>query len=289
IVVAAIGTAVALPLLMVQRERARREKDADQVRSLVQGIVVWCSSCNSEYPIPSRLGLGNATVPERGEEQDTTGNVLSLLIFNGVYRPEDLISPSESNTAQVQVDTDYQYTQPWSAVNPDAALWDPAFRGTPIDRPRLGAPIGISNNSYAHLVFTGQRAKFWSDTYSSTETIFANRGPTYAPDDAGPSRTEWILPPGPTGAGSNTLLFHARSGPWRGHIGYNDGHVKLETSPTPSAVTFRSAGSTSAPDNVFVDETDEVNSAPSNPRDMNNNMYLRPIADRSQGLTVWRD
>src|SRR4029077_3022728 len=116
------------------------------------------------------------TVGDSGHTKDTTANILSLLVFNGGVSPEMLINPAESNTDQIQRADDYNYTAPRSAVSAANALWDPAFRGTPEDPIRFwGKAVAGTvdkkpgNQSYAHLIPTGNRLKMWSDTYNSTE------------------------------------------------------------------------------------------------------------------------
>lgn len=265
-------------------------KDSTQVRGIVQSMIVWAGNNNGHYPLPSEIDLEGKTVPEFGRAKDTTANILSLLIFNGNISPEILISPSESNTAQVQLFTSYQYNTPSSAIEPAKALWDPAFRGTPIDKPAYTPATGIGNNSYAHAVPTGERLKKqWTDSYSSTDAVFGNRGPSYTADDRATSRPKWDLMPGPLGTSSNTLLIHGGRTTWEGNIGYNDGRVDFETKPNPDGLTFKRPDGKLASDNLFVNESDEAGGDAPGQFDTGLNMYLRPIADRLSGVNVWRD
>jgi hypothetical protein len=295
--------AILLPALGKARASARQLKDSTQVRGMVQAMIVW-SSNNQTYPLPSEIDLKNTTVSDPGNLKDTTGNILSVMIFNGNISPEICISPAESNSALKTYET-YEYSNPKAAAKPADALWDPAFRGTPADAPR-GGVSGVGNQSYAHTLPFGQRRKQWSDTFNSTEAVFGNRGPTYVATDEAKSSPRWALLPGPTGTSSNTLLIHGGRTTWEGNIGYNDNHVNFELSPTPSWVTMatgptapgkRNTGG--APDNLFVNETDEY-IPPPDPKeqgtpyqigDQRKNAYLRPISSvTAPGKpNPWRD
>lgn len=297
---------VLLPAIQPRRHRGSRQlKDSTQIRGLVQACVIWAQNNNEKYPLPSAIDVGNRTVPEIGESKDTTANILSLLIYIGNISPDYLISPSEVNTAQVQLMTNYEYTNPKNAVDPKNAMWDPRFRGTPIDARLAGAAPGIGNNSYAHAMPFGSRRKAWADTYSSTEAVFASRGPTYAADDFAPhpAKGAFSLVPGTLGRGSNTLLIHGGRSTWEGNVGYNDGRVQFETAPAPKELTYQRAVAggkpVATPDNLFVSESDEAEDGKAGTGadkapwllDRAVNAYLRPIADRRLDgpVTVWRD
>lgn len=277
----------------------RQLKDSTQVRGIVQAMVIFAQNNNGKYPLPSELDADNATLAGEPFTKDTTGNVLSLLIYNGNSSTELCVSPAESNTGQVQRYDDYQFTNPAAAAKPAGALWDPTFRGTPIDAP-VGPQTASSpgHNSYAQLVNIGARRKMWADTFSTTEAVFGNRGPEYAKDDSAPSPVpgRWKLPDGPLGTGSNTLLIHGGRTTWEGNIGYNDGHVSFETSPTPDGLTYSRAGRTAkftglAPDNLFVNESDETDGDAAGMFDKGRNAYLRPIArlEAPNKPILWRD
>lgn len=292
ILVVVLLVGILLPAMGGRRRGVSRQmRDSIQVRGVVQSLVVWASNNNGRYPMPSELDLEGRTVAEPGRAKDTTANILSLLIFNGNISPENLVSPLEANTAQVKLSTNYQYTRPAAALEPDKALWDPAFRGTPIDRPALaGVVAGVGNNSYAHAMPIGERLKKqWTDSYSSTDAVFGNRGPTYTADDSGASMAKWPLMPGATGTSSNTLLIHGGRTTWEGNIGYNDGRVVFETKPNPDGLSFRRLDGTLGSDNLFVNESDEAGGDRPGSFDAGLNMYLRPIADRLGAVNVWRD
>jgi prepilin-type N-terminal cleavage/methylation domain-containing protein len=300
LVVLVVIVAILLPVFDRSRPHGSRQlKDSTQVRGIVQGMIVWASNNPSGYPLPSAIDPLNFTVGEPDEAKNTTANILSVLIMNGNISPEICVSPAESNNDHIQVMSNYEYSTPSAAVLPANALWDPSFRGTPEDPIRFwGEQVPGTrdarpgNQSYAHLLPFGNRRKQWSDTYNSTDAIFGNRGPTYANDDAAPSRGKWALLDGPLGTRSNTLLIHGGRFTWEGNIGYNDNHVNFETKGTPDQLTFFALGDKAAPDNLFVNETDEVDGDGNSGRvDNGRNAYLRPIAEVSAWARprVWRD
>jgi hypothetical protein len=276
---------------------ARQLKDASQMRGVSQAMLAWSQGNQGWFPLPSRVDADDATTLVPGQAKDTTGNILSLLIYNGNIVPSGCVSPAESNTAQVVTMTDYAYSAPPGAFDPARAQWDPRFRGTPLDEPAPGQTAGLpGNQSYAHLVPFGKRRERWRDTFATTEAVFGNRGPQYAPADSGPTPPDgkWSLVQGPLGDGSNTLLIHGGRKTWEGMIAYSDGHIQFETAPAPAGTTYRRAGAgrvTLTRDNLFVNESDEAggDAAAGSVLD-GNNAYLRPVATVGPaGPVLWID
>jgi len=300
IAIIALLVGILLPALGKARQSARQLKDSTQIRGITQSMVVWANNNQGEYPLPSRIDpTTTSTVAAALEAKNITSGILSLLIFNGNISPEICISPAEANTAAVQRDENYEYNNPAGALQPANALWDPRFRGTPLTEGNASAPDpvspNISNNSYAHAVLFGKRRAQWSDTFSTTEAVFGNRGPEYmgTSNDGGayPAAGRWTLLTGVTGTASNTLLIHGGRSSWEGNIGYNDGHVSFETKPNPDGLTYtRTTGTPRAvSDNLFVWENDE---AGGNSLITTTNAYLRPVAvapPTGSNTTVWKD
>lgn len=297
--VAVLATVVALgPPVVSSPSTPRRDRDMAQVGKLTQSLFNFANENNGLFPLPGTLDVAGQTVAAANpEHKNTTGNIMSLLIFQGYLSPEQLVSAAETNNS-VAIDTDYQYHKPMAAEDPANALWDPAFAGTPIDLPPHSP--GIANQSYAHLLPFGHRREQWRTTDSSLRAIISNRGPQFAQNDSGPSPAtpgRWTLVPGPTGAGSNTLRFHGPSNRWEGHVGFNDGHVAYITEPYGAGLTFQRASGVlrTVPDNLFVNESDEASGDSGGTFIMNGrNAYMRPIANvtgSSIFLTahVWRD
>src|SRR4051812_28613614 len=77
---------ILLPSLGKAREAARQIKDASNVRSTLQGMVIWAQNHDDDYPLPSRIDRGNQTVALGAGQptlvKDNTGNIFSLLIYN---------------------------------------------------------------------------------------------------------------------------------------------------------------------------------------------------------------
>jgi hypothetical protein len=184
-------------------------KDATQVRGMLQAMVVWAGQNKGKYPLPSELDLQDATVAGvPALEKDNTGNILSILIYTGGISTDLCINPAESNTGKVEIDGGYTYDSPSGAANPANALWDPGFAGTPEDDPgaHRRAP-GMGNQSYAHILPFGNRLSRWSDTYTTTEAAFGDRGPEYI-GTTYPANGKWKLVAGAFGVDSNPLLIH---------------------------------------------------------------------------------
>ncbi len=309
IAIIALLVGILLPALGKARQSARQLKDSTQVRGIVQAMVIWANNNSSKYPVPSTVDPTGATINGGAVtadvwRADTTGNILSVLIFNGNISTELCVSPAESNTGRVQPYARYQFTRP---CNSDLVLWDPLFRGAPVTTSPTcsgGTPDTFGHNSYAHLVWaaaagatagqvTHKRFGKWGDTFSTTEAVFGNRGPTYSTAESNdganyPTGTgRWTLSSTnmTIGTNSNTLLIHGGRTTWEGNIGYNDGHVSFETKPQPDGVTYSQrsgSNSISRPDNLFVHETDEAGfTSPGDSLKDGTNAYLRVIANRS--------
>lgn len=313
IAIIALLVGLLLPALAKARGSANQLKDGTQVKEIHRGMVTWSVSNRERFPLPSALSNGVETLNVGAtnlQNLNNTGNILSLMLYNGFITPEICISTGESNTSQVQLDTAYQLSRPSAANQPQNALWDPGFAGTPIDtgNGQNRRQAGISNQSYAHTPPFGQRLNQWRDTLVTTQASIGNRGPTFIANDVAtwPTATQgrWVLPTGPTGDQSNTLQIHGSRTSWSGNIAYNDNHVKFETDVAPEGVTFTRAQVTSptatnprtARDNLFVMESDESTPAAnaSNALTVTTNAYLRPIGSvtvsgTTTNLNMWRD
>ncbi len=307
IAIIALLVGILLPALGKARQSARQLKCATQVRNIVQACLIWSQQNKEQFPLPSQIDRSNTTVAgtagQPNRQKDVTGNIVSLLIWNGSISPEICITPAESNS-QIVAFADYQNANPIGAPTPAAAQWDPGFAGTPADNSTGGIrrpTTGFGNVSYAHaLPFGSPRSAKWSNTFAATEPVWGNRGPTYqgATNDSAvyPGTAGWTLPT--TGAQSNTLLIHGGRNTWEGNIGYNDGHVTFETRPDPTEITYRRTGTASpltVPDNMFVNESDDAarpsGAAATSPD--GTNAYLRLISGVQDGtnitVTIFRD
>ncbi|MBY0261251.1 MAG: hypothetical protein K2Q20_02850 [Phycisphaerales bacterium] len=242
------------------RASERQMKCSSQIREAVQGLLVWAANNDSRYPTPSLLDIKNSTVAETGQAKDTTANILSLLIYNGLTSTESTICPDEASP-NIQRDRDYQYTDPVAAKVPKEALWDPAFNAD------FTKPGG--NNSYAHLQPSGDasvrpedknsgamgRLAAWRGTFSSSEAVFADRGPRI-------ERVERVQDQPnsyePKFNASTTLSIHGGLKTWEGNVGFNDGGVSFFTSLLPKQyTTYKTKGGETRPDLYHFDEPDD--------------------------------
>jgi hypothetical protein len=289
-----------VPTLDAANELARRAHDRRQVGEIMTAMHQFAQQTNGVYPLPGELDLNNSTLDVHATQKNNTGNIFSILIFNGLLTPDQMVSPAEVNT-KVLVDTGYEYDEPSRADDPENALWDPGFSGTPFDDGSLRRREWVGNQSYAHILPFGNRRSHWEVATNKLRPVIANRGPQYAQNDSAPYPAatvgRWTLVSGPLGVLSNTLRIHGPANTWEGHVAYNDLHVDFWTSPTTKPVSYsRAAGRPRVViDNIFVNESDEPSPADSGSGvDYGRNSYLRPITRAFQSgnsviVTRWRD
>jgi len=276
---------ILLPSLGKAREAARSIKDAANMRSMLQGFFMWSTQHDDNYPLPSAADRANATINPGGEPaivKDNTGNIFSLMIYNGYFPPEICVTPAEVN-ARIIKDPLYEYQYPSKAVNPAAALWDPGFGGYPYET-GSGTPSsgrrsysgGVNGYvSYAHTAPFGDRAGMWKGTLDARQAVISNRGPQY---DGTPGA--WALRAGPGGLESNRLKIFGGPRTWEGNVGYNDAHVAFSNVPNPDGIpmTYLTPinGIRTHFDNIFVNE-DRVTGQPIGEQfaDTGNNCFLQ--------------
>ncbi|MEM9084182.1 MAG: hypothetical protein AAGB34_11345, partial [Planctomycetota bacterium] len=196
-----------LPALAGARRKALRINDAANQRSVHTGFILWAQDNNERYPLPSRVDRANAVLNIAGDFKNSTGNVFSMMIFNGSITPDIVVSPAEANPEIVVISEDqYQFRNPeraesYSGGTAPGALWDPGFKGSPDDDnlslalsgqwtldPSPGEGFGNDddrapegNNSFAHIPLTGAWLDLWSAVEATAnQPILANRGPLVA-------------------------------------------------------------------------------------------------------------
>lgn len=263
VVISIIGLLISilLPSLGKARDSARQIKDAANLRSIVQGLVIAGNSNGDQYPLPSLADRGDATiVPQFSSlEKDNTGNLFSMLIYDGNLPPEVCVSAGEQNPRIVK-ETKYQYKAPEGSAFPEGARWDPRFAGYPGEIGTTGLPPGGRRDggtyggvSFAHVTYFGSRSMSWKSTFDSRQAVLANRGPQYA---GNPGR--WSLKPGPSGQLSVRNRIFGSPNIWEGNIAYNDGRVAFSARPDPDTLqsTYSTPinGQRTHNDNVFVNE-----------------------------------
>ncbi len=297
----AVIVAIMLPGMSRTRCRGSRLiKDSTQIRNVLIAIETFAQSNKGLYPLPSLLDKNHATLKtDEGEafRKETTGNLFSILIFNGNISPEIMVSPAEASSG-VRLDDDYQGVNPPAAADPGRALWDPGFAGTPEQVADVGSAAprvaGVGNASYAHVPLHGPRLSTWKTTFSSTTPLVGNRGPGWTMDPASSKR--WRLNASgasPPGEDSVTLLIHGGRDSWEGNIGYADNRVNFETRPDPIEITYKALGPDGVirdiPDNVFENEADEAGREPGQTGGLN--AWLTMISGVKAGgeLRVFKD
>jgi prepilin-type N-terminal cleavage/methylation domain-containing protein len=306
IAIIALLVGILLPALGKARASARQLRDSTQVRGIIQAMVVFASNNSDNYPLPSKQDADNQTIAAQPQPTDknNTGNILSVLIFNGSISTELCYNPAESNTAQIEVDDAYEPSNPTRAAVPANAVFDPGFAGSPADaggagsmrRRQGGGSTGnqVGHQSYAHTLPVGKRLAKWSNTFTTTEAVFGDRGPVYTNTQYPDPPQRYTLVTGPTGDQSNTLLIHGGRTTWEGNEGYNDGSVRFENKPNPDGITYtRTSGTVRAvPDNLFIDETNEVGGGTATDVGSRTNNFLKVIAQQTGSpatLTLWQD
>ncbi len=273
IAIIALLVGILLPALSRARKNAIKVKDAANVRSLLQSLNSWAPDNKGKFPTPSIADRNNDVISGLADpgEKNTTGAMLSLMIYQNSITPEILFSPADSGS--VQVDATYEYSEPDGTVEPFRAAYDPSFKGTPNDHNGTYGDVegmidaAISNNSYAHSPIAGARRARWSDTFSSSQVVAGTRGPVYqtfgtTPPEVG---TSWELAAGAIGQDSETLSFFGQPNLWAGNVGFADAHVEYADRPDPESatVTIRDGENVySVNDNIFVDEEYEGSMAP---------------------------
>jgi prepilin-type N-terminal cleavage/methylation domain-containing protein len=274
IAIIALLIGILLPALGKARATARQLKDSSQVRGMMQGMVLFAQNNADDYPFASKLDKANKTVSAGSAPQlkDNSRNVYSILIWNSYFPTEMCISPAEVN-GDVREYDEYQFDEPEAAVEPEFALFDPAFRATPEDIDDSTYEPGSSQTetggvSYAHSMPFGKRKSKWSNTFVSTEGVMANRGPSYENTGGGTGTWELIQDSGnntdydtEVGITSNTLLIHGTRTKWEGNVGYNDNHVDFENQADPDGITWSFTDlqpeERTQRDNIFVNEDDQ--------------------------------
>lgn len=202
------------------RDTARQVKEATQLFGIGQSLIMWAHQNRDRYPLPSTIDRDNFTVADLDRAKDHSANIYSILIFNGSFPQNILISPAERN-AQIKPDEDYQISEPKAAVDPVRALWDPAF-SIDFTNDHTG------NASFAHLEVSNDRLPIWHATYQANQAVVATRGPEITSLKV---KGESVIPT-LANDDSITLSLHKPSGMfaqrghrWSGSVVYNDNSV----------------------------------------------------------------
>ena len=242
-----LAIAIVFASLPQRRPYGRHMKCAAQIRTTIQAMQIWANSNRDKYPLPSELDANNQTIASPARDKDHIGNVLSILIFNASISPEITVTPSEVS-GSISINTKYHNSSPTSAVNPANALWDPSFSAD-WTRPEKG------NVSYASLELSDSRLPRWTLNFNADEPVFGNRGPAITSIKRAPKGNALI----DFDPQSLTLQIHGGRNTWEGNIGYNDGHVNLESRMDPLTTALPGFKPGKGPTDVlFADDAEDT-------------------------------
>lgn len=286
IAIIALLVGILLPAVQKARKNAIQIKDSTQVRNVMGATTLWAASNRDKYPLPSLIDVSDDVVKgnigSAENNKDTTGGMLSLMIFSNLITPEICKGPAE--VGRVEVMQGYLFDmlessgvprQNTGCIEPARASYDPRFKGTPKDHENgLVSDSnllekGVSHNSYANLAVAGARRAAWTNTISSSQPVWSNRGPVYELVSAANQGIEaWKVvgvtssTDAPFGINSEALLMFGNAGRWQGNVAFADNHVSFVNEPDPEAITWTRIESTngnkiSYRDNIFYDENGE--------------------------------
>lgn len=284
IAIIALLIGILLPALGKARQRANQLKDSTQIRSLMQGLVIFAGNNKDDYPLPNKLDRNDKTIVvtdgQSSQVKNTTGNIFSVLIAQGIVEVGVCFSPVELGAYEEYAG--YEFDAPTGGVGGSSttglseALWDPNFRGTPLDpiytngmAGEPGPAGGPGGFSYAHTPPFAFRRSQWSNTFDALEPALANRGPVYTLDPNDGETGIWSLIEDagvtadgmtPLGKNSTTLQLNGSRTEWAGNVGFNDAHVDFFNQPNPSQVVWTYTDLLNEfktqPDNIFMNEDD---------------------------------
>jgi type II secretory pathway pseudopilin PulG len=248
---------------------SRQRKDATQVRGIHQAFVMWAQNNRDEYPLPSKVDIENTTVAEEGRAKDTTANIMSMMVFNGLFTPDILVWQAEVNRS-IRVHKNYEFDRPRSAVRPADALWDPGLRADFTGQ-------GGGHISYAHLLPAEHRLAKWGNTFIATEPVVGTRGPEIT---AARRLGNGAVAPTFAKARSNTFLLQGTKDRWKGNIAFNDNHVEFLFELSNG--TYTNAAGQETADLIHYDEPDD-------PSELNHflGIFIRAGEKRSEFKAIW--
>ena len=271
IAIIALLVGILLPAVNRARRNAIQLKDKTQLRNVMSAFQQFAQTNRERYPLPSEVDA-RGDVMNSGDRvnMNTTGAILSCVIFQQLITPEICRSPAE--VGRVDVMDDYKYEMnaqmgDTGTVQPARASFDPRFKGSPKDGDGpwgtqctglAELEPGVGHNSYAHNAYWGGRATQWNNTVSSSQAVWATRGPVYKNQSDGTMPWELLVSPPTYGEDSDAVEIFGTGGRWAGNIAYADGHVTFTPDPDPQDVTFtqeETNGKVSRRDNIFYDET----------------------------------
>ncbi len=218
---------------------ARSTEDKTQAKGIFTAMVLYASSNNDKLPRPSFIR--DNFDPDITD--DTTGNLMSVMIGRNYFTPDYCISPVETNPNIIDID-EFGIVYDYAAIDGEEVFWDPLFNGD-IEGASASNP---AHNSYAHQALVGHRAKTkWNSSAGSSDLMISNRGPR---DGAFGEETD---------SESFTLQFHGSLSSWSGSIVSGDGASRIARSTFPEGIAYQPLnGMPLGPDNIFDCEWNDI-------------------------------
>ncbi|MBL1217094.1 MAG: prepilin-type N-terminal cleavage/methylation domain-containing protein [Planctomycetes bacterium] len=254
IAIIALLIGILLPALAKARRQAKFMQCGTQLRSVHQSMYTYAESNRERYPYPTKNDewkeWSEETVGESNHQWNSTGNIMSILLYNKFFEPHMAVDPSEMN-ATITADANYDY-------NPDSSKtddkWDRSFEAGNIEGDGSN-PGDISNVSYFMMMLTGNRLKTeWSSSsMNGNYVVLSDRGPKDGKRE-NPHRICYLL--------------HGTQKLWSGNLVMNDNSVARFTERTsiptamewsrqedpnfvPDGIYFTNESGQNTPDNIF--------------------------------------
>lgn len=239
VVLAVLALAILISIIWVLQPRYRRPPStyslaASNMRSIAQCLSMWASENQQDLPLPSLVDRNNDTAGP-SLYKDRTGSIYSILIFNRWLVPEIVVNPSD--TSMVQAYEDYEYSKPTHALHPDRAVYDPMFKGTPLDSEEHIPAVTQQQSGTMHASYA--LAPFWNGQFSTDPNTPAvgHRGPLYEPDPTKPNQYRPSEAHPLWGSRSNAYLYEntdTRRSDFT-IVAYADGSTRYLTQPIDPA------------------------------------------------------
>lgn len=182
---------------------ARFLKEGTRAREIHQSLIIYGRDHEAGFARPGLLSLDGLLQPiDERIGDNTTANVMSMLVMQKYFPTSVLVSPREQSPNVDEYD-DYDF----NAYAPaDGMHWDTGLRADLSKQ---------SHVSFAHLPLFGERMETqWRETFDSRYAVLGWRGPA-----------DGIV---------NSKSYTCFDGEWVGNIVYNDNHVVVENTMTPN-------------------------------------------------------
>lgn len=241
VVIAIIVLLVSLlvPTLGKALRSARSTEDRTHAKGIFSAMLLYASSNEGKFPRPSFIRDNF----EPDVTDDTTANLMSVMIGRNFFPSDYVISPVESNPNVQDINQD-SIAYDYGSINGESVFWDEQFNAD-VENASGQSP---AHNSYAHLALVGDRVRQkWHNAAGTSDILIANRGPR-----EGRVGIEFD-------SSSFTLKFHASESTWSGVIVTGDGSSRLANSVLPEGIAYQPVnGLPLGPDNIFSADWNDI-------------------------------